>query len=111
MKPTPASARPRVLCCLCPLTCELALLQEALQEWRVREEHLLQTFSTHVEDGVDEQPAGEVRQQCSQVTWETKVSSLCAQSLGSFGSTAPPHSQASRVQGQTHLPERETLRA
>lgn len=82
MKPAPARARP-----LCPLTCELALLQEALQEWRVREEHLLQTFSTHVEDGVDEEPAGEVRQQCSQVTWETKVSSLCAESLGSSGST------------------------
>lgn len=77
MKPASAGARHRVLCFLCPLTCELALLQEALQERRVREEHLLQTLSTHVEDRIDEEPAGEVRQQCSQVTWETKVSSLC----------------------------------
>lgn len=59
------------------LTCELALLQEALEEWRVREEHLLETLSTHVEDGVDEETAREVGKQGGQITWETKGSSLC----------------------------------
>lgn len=58
-----------------PLTCELALLQETLEEGRVGEEHLLQTLSTHVEDRVDEEPAREVGKQGGQVTWETKGSS------------------------------------
>lgn len=58
-----------------PLTCELALLQETLQERRVGEEHLLQPLSTHVEDGVDEEAAREVGKQGGQVTWETKGAS------------------------------------
>lgn len=54
------------------LTCELALLQEALQEGRVREEHLLESLSTHMKDRVDEEAAGEVREQRGQISWTQK---------------------------------------
>lgn len=59
------------------LTCELALLQEALEEGRVREQHLLQPLGAHVEHGVDEEPAREVRQQGSQVSCETDKGLQC----------------------------------
>lgn len=76
----------------CPLTCELALLQKALQEGRVREKHLLQPLSTHVEDRIDEEPAREIRKQGGQVSWETE------QGLEGVD-PAPPHSQPSGWRG------------
>lgn len=92
-----------------PLTCELALLQETLEEGRVGEEHLLQTLSTHVEDRVDEETAREVGKQGGQVTWETK---------GSLSrGYVPPHTPGQlflltpglQGGGATHLPEQERL--
>lgn len=82
-----------------PLTCELALLQEALQERRVREEHLLKPLSAHVEDGIDEETAREVREQGSQVSWGNtegqwvRLSILPPQSSPwlCLWVTAPPH--------------------